>query len=113
MSKNDIGYVNPKRKSYNNPAQIRSLNEGKQQLPTKTTQASIKSSMLCSGRSSVMSALAKAASKYRTVKQNSHSFIDSIMSKEYASNSIDYNNGNIKVSGEVLWPFHTVLSPSD
>lgn len=98
LSKNDFGYVNPKRKSYNNPAQIKANCEVKNQLPTKTTQASIKSSILGSGRSSVMSTLAKAATKYRNVKQSSQSFIDTLMAREFANNSIDLIHGTTKVS---------------
>lgn len=98
LSKNDFGYVNPKRKSYNNSAQIKTLYEKKFNLPTKTTQASIKSSVWGSGRSSVMSTLAKAANKYRNVKQSSQSFIDTLISKEYASNSIDHSHAATKVN---------------
>lgn len=48
-------------------------------LPSKTTAASIKSSALGSGRSSVMSSLAKAGGKYRNVAgKNSQSFIDQV-----------------------------------
>mmetsp|Transcript_14979 Transcript_14979/g.13148 ORF Transcript_14979/g.13148 Transcript_14979/m.13148 type:complete len:147 (+) Transcript_14979:128-568(+) len=79
LSKNDFGYVNPKRKSYNNNnGNLKTLNENFQ-LPNKTTAASIKSSALGSGRSSVMSSLAKAGRKYRNVVgKNSQSFIEQV-----------------------------------
>ena len=89
LSKNDFGYVNPKRKSYNNNSQLKKLYEKKYQLPSKTTAASIKSSALGSGRSSVMSSLAKAGNKYRNINtKNSQSFIEQV-TKGIKTNSSD------------------------
>lgn len=79
LSKNDFGYINPKRKSYNNNNNLKKLHRKKYQLPSKTTAASIKSSALGSGRSSVMSNLAKTGTKFRKInKKNSQSFIDTV-----------------------------------
>jgi hypothetical protein len=97
MSKNDVGYVNPKRKSYNTNNPLKAINEKKYQLPSNTTAASIKSSTLGSGRSTEMSNLAKNANKYLSSKTGYHCFIDTIAKKEFSNNSTDHiMNINLK-----------------
>lgn len=61
------------------------MNANKSYKPPTTVKNS-----LGSGRSSVMSALSKAATKYRNSKRNSQSFIESIAKREYINNSLDF-----------------------
>jgi hypothetical protein len=89
LSENEFGYLNPKRKSYNNNP-LKTLYEKKYQLPSKTTAASIKSSALGSGRSSVMSSLTKNPNKYMNNKKGNYSFVETVAKKDYATISNDH-----------------------
>lgn len=97
LSKNDFGYVNPKRKSYNTENPLTSLHEKKGPLPSKTTAASIKSSALGSGRSTALSNV--TGGKYMPVK-GSKSFIESVAKRNFDHGSIDHIlNINLKHGG--------------
>jgi hypothetical protein len=89
FSENEFGYLNPKRKSYNNNP-LNTLYEKKYQLPSKTTAASIKSSALGSGRSSVMSSLTKNPNKYMNNIKGNNSFVETVAKKDYATISNDH-----------------------
>lgn len=88
-SNQDFGYVNPKRKSYNNWGNVKTLYEKKHNIPQKYTKPNLNTGPLGSGRSSVMSNLSKTATKYRNTKQSSISFIEALAKREYTNTSID------------------------
>ena len=83
-----MALVNPKRKSYTNSTQIKNLYSKKIHKQVKNNQGTIMSS----GRNSVMSALAKAASKYRSNKPSSQSFIEGVARSDEGYKTIIKNN---------------------